>query len=419
MHILNTLFFYTLVVCFIHFSPASQAEQIKAFDEFLVTEGEWSKGVKPNVIALDENRVLFSWAESSYPYKVKGRVGTLDFNKTISLGSVQTISDSYRFGGWTPPEVRLLNDGRVAFIWSNTYEVYFRTTTIEPSGLWNFGPEQKIAVQQSSVPQPDATVLSDGRLLVTWTGYDEQIFGISAAVGAVNTNGVFISHSQFQVNQLSQSVQNAPRVVAMPRGKAVFAWITNDASADSQGSGIAARIADFSALGSINFGNEFTVNQEQARAQFYPNVIPLDEDRLIFSWKGYKQNGSGNNQMYAAGRIGTLTHTDTINFASEFLISDHFVQGSEPVDISMVSANETLVVWTQYGYPEKVGVKGKIIAFLQDDYVDESSVFPIEQTVQDNQNFHSITKVSDGYHLIVWESKGLGINGRLFKLGLN
>ncbi|KZN39797.1 hypothetical protein [Pseudoalteromonas luteoviolacea] len=416
MYILNTTFLYILVACFIYLSPVTKASEVNAFDEFLVTEGEWSKGVKPNVVALDGNRVLFSWADSSYPYKVKGRVGTINLDNSISLGSVNNISDSYRLGGWTPAETKLLNDGRVAVIWSNTYEVYLRVLTIDPNGSWHLGPEQKIISKQSSVPQPDAAVLSDGRLVVAWTGYDEQIFGISASVGVVNANGVFVEHDNFQVNQLSQSVQNAPRVAAMANDRVVFTWITNDPSADSQGSGIAARVADFSTLGSVKFENEFTVNQEQVRAQFYPNILVLSDNRLVFSWKGYKQNGSGNNQMYASGRIGSLTNTGIINFASEFMISDHFVQGSEPVDLSVVNDNEVLFIWTQYGYPEKIGVKGKIVEFLQNDYIDESSVFPIEQTVQDNQNFHSISKVSDKLHLVVWDSKGLGVNGRLFEI---
>ncbi|KZN61766.1 hypothetical protein [Pseudoalteromonas luteoviolacea] len=416
MHILKAIAFYLFVICTLYNSHFVQANQIEGFEEFLVTEGEWKKGVKPNVIKLSEGRVFFTWAESSYPNKVKGRIGYINSDKSITLGHAQSISDTYKLGGWNSPVSIRLMDDRIAIIWSNTYEVYLRVVTVALDDSWTLGPEQKIAIEQSSVPMPDATVLSDGRLLVTWTGFDEQIVGIEASIGVVQPNGVFIEQNQFQVNELSQSVQNAPRVTALDDTRAVFTWITNDPSADSQGSGIAARVAVFSPSGIVNFENELVVNQEQVRAQFYPNVVTLDEERLLFMWKGYKQSGSGYNQMYAAGRIATLTSANTLTFATEFKISDYFVQGSESVDVSTVSVNEVLVIWTQYSYPEKVGVKGKVIEFMQNNYIDESSVFPIEQAMQNNQNFHSITKLTDEFHLIVWESDGTGIKGRVFNI---
>ncbi|KZN45924.1 hypothetical protein [Pseudoalteromonas luteoviolacea] len=419
MHILKAIALYLFLICTLYNSPLIQAKQIVGFEEFLVTEGEWKKGVKPNVTQLSEDRVFFTWAESSYPNKVKGRLGYINSDKSVALGHVQSISDIYKLGGWNPPESVRLKDGRIAIIWNNTYEVYLRVATINLDDSWTLGPEQKIAIEQSSVPMSDATVLSDGRLLVTWTGYDEQIVGIFASIGVVQPNGVFIEQNQFQVNELSQSVQNAPRVTAIDNAKAIFTWITNDPSADSQGSGIAARVADFLPSGIVKFENELVVNQEQDRAQFYPNVITLDEGRLLFTWKGYKQSGGGYNQMYAAGRIATLTSANTLAFATEFIVADYFVQGSEPLDASAVSVNEIMVIWTQYSYPEKIGVQGKVIEFRQNNYIDETSVFPIEQTIQDNQNFHSITKLSDEFHLIVWESSGVGINGRLFKISSN
>ncbi|MBQ4809702.1 hypothetical protein J8M20_00055 [Pseudoalteromonas luteoviolacea] len=419
MHILKATVGYFCLMFTLFGSPVVKSVEIEGFEEFLVTEGEWRQGVKPNVTKLSEDQVFFTWAESSYPNKVKGRLGHINSDKSVTFGTTQSISDNFKLGGWNPPESVLLKDGRIAIIWSNAYEVYLRAVTVTPDGSWELGPEQKIAVEQSSVPMPHVAVLSDGRLLVTWTGYDEQIVGIFASIGVVQPNGVYIEQNQFQVNQLSQSVQNAPRVKAMSDRRAVFTWITNDPSADSQGSGIAARVAEFLPSGIVAFGNELVVNQEQNRAQFYPNIIALDAERILFTWKGYKQNGSGYNQMYAAGRIGTLTNINTIHFASEFKISDYFVQGSEPVDASVVSANHVKLVWTQYGYPEKIGVKGKVIEFMQNNYVDESSVIPIEKTIDNNQNFHSIAKLNDELHLIVWESKGVGVNGRIFKITSN
>ena len=124
---------------------------------------------------------------------------------------------------------------------------------------------------------PEATLLADGRYVVTWRSIDggDSDSGIRARI--FDATGTPIAND-FLVNTTTDSLQEMPSITALPGGGFVATWLSTDAES---GSPACNRARIFDATGSA-IVNDFVVNTTGRRFQgFQPSVAALADGRFM------------------------------------------------------------------------------------------------------------------------------------------
>lgn len=141
----------------------------------------------------------------------------------------------------------------------------------------------------SSQAGDDLTVLSDGRILVTWTAKHQPGGNNIDAVGRIlDPSGNFLSE-EFIINGHTFGLQSTPRTAALSDGGFVVTWKTFD----QQNAGTAWDIyaQRYDADGG-RVGGEFQVNSYAFLDQDEPRVLGLADGGFVIAWESSGQDGS-------------------------------------------------------------------------------------------------------------------------------
>lgn len=343
--------------------------EVMAFgDELTVNEEVDDAQTVPQMTQLSDDRVLFTWTseDPNIDGSVNGiaaRIGTVQSDGSIIWDSageftvnaeVQNIQDD--------PQVIQLGDGRVLFTWKSSdpnvdgssYGLSARIGTVQADGsiVWGSAGEFTINVQIQSVQDnPQVTQLSDGSILFAWRSFDTDVdgdsSGIAARIGTVQSDGSIVwgSAGEFTVNNQAQDVQDEPQVLQLNDGRVLFMWHSSDPDVDGSGTGITARIGTVQGDGSIMWSaaTEVTVNEAVAGSQLSAEAIQLSDGRVLFTWHSFDPGESGR----IAARVGMVQSDGSILWGSagELTVEQQTEFGQTRPQVTQLGDDRILFTW--------------------------------------------------------------------------
>lgn len=149
--------------------------------------------------------------------------------------------------------------------------------------------------------------LDDGNFVVVWNSLgaaNDADGSINAAL--FNANGV-LQGGEAQINDEETSEQSSPAIAAIGGGGFVVSWRTEDATQDTSGDAVKARIfLDGGGAGGI--GDEFLVNDLVTGNQRDPAMVMLQDGSFVITWTspdgGLDVDGLAiKSQMYSAAPV--------------------------------------------------------------------------------------------------------------------
>ncbi len=323
-------------------------------DEFRVNEHIKDWQFDPNVSVLADGRLLFTFQTRDptdgdnsgafgLPDSVAGRIGTVNGDGSVTFGDEFRINE-HTARAQIDVQVVQLADGRVLFTFSTEdatdsapananwivpfQHVAARVGTVNPDGSVTFTDEHRVnehtAGWQSA---PQVTELADGRLLFTFTTYDSTNGdgdgnSVAGRVATVNPNGTFSFGEEFRVNEHISWFQSNPQVIQLADGRVLFLFRTDDTTdGDESDYGLAARIGMVQADGSVEFGDEFRVNEHTVEEQENGQVLQLADGRVLFVFSTEDPTDGDESNDGIAARIGTVRKDGTVYFGDEFRIN--------------------------------------------------------------------------------------------------
>ncbi len=301
-----------------------------------------------SMTVLSGNRVVYTWQSNDTDvdgnsFGIGARVGTVNADGSITFSGTEFTVNQSTSGDQHEPEILLLADGRLLFTWysdmgGGDYDIRARIGTVNGDNSITFASEFTVNYEvENTQYKQDVALLPDGRVLFTWQSYDPDVdgsvSGISARVGTVNADGSMSFGDEFTVNQEYDATQRYPEVAVLSDGRVVFVWNSEDNSVDGDRAGIAARVAQVNADGSLTFlSDEFTVNQEIEGTQNRPEVTALDDGRIVFAWEGQDPAVDGSGWAISA-RIAVVNADGSVDFVQS---GSDFAEGETiPLDITI------------------------------------------------------------------------------------
>ncbi len=323
-------------------------------DEFRVNQHPQDWQFDPNVTVLADGRLLFAFQTSDptngdnsglfgSPDSVAGRIGTVNGDGSVSFGNEFRINE-HIVGGQIDVQVVQLADGRLLFTfstedptdsapttanWIVPFEhVAARVGTVNPDGSVTFTDEHRVNEHSAGwQDSPKVTELADGRVLFTFKTYDStngdgDSDSIAGRIATVNQNGTFTFGDEFRVNEHTLRSQSEPQVVQLADERVLFLFRTDDPTdGDDSDYGLAARIGTVQADGSVDFGDEFRVNEHILEEQDNAQVLQLDDGRVLFVFGTEDPTDGDDLREGVAARIGTVRKDGSIDFGDEFRIN--------------------------------------------------------------------------------------------------
>ncbi len=322
-------------------------------EEFRVNQHPQDWQFDPDVIVLADGRLLYTFQTRDptdgdnsgifgLPDSVAGRIGTVNGDGSVTFGDEFRINEHITRGQFDARVVQL-TDGRLLFTFTTEdptdsptnavgvtpfEHIAARVGTVNPDGSVTFTDEHRInehfAGWQSD---PSVTELSDGRLLFTFSTYDSTNGdgdgnSIGGRVVTVNPDGTFSFGDEFRVNEHISRFQNNPEVIQLADGRVLFLFRTEDTTdGDASDYGLAARIGMVQADGTVEFGDEFRVNEHTLEEQTHGRVLQLDDGRVLFVFSTEDPTDGDDFDDGIAARIGTVRKDGSIDFGDEFRIN--------------------------------------------------------------------------------------------------
>ncbi|NGX61758.1 MAG: hypothetical protein K940chlam9_01247 [Chlamydiae bacterium] len=212
--------------------------------------------------------------------------------------------------------------------------------------------------------------------------------------------------TEFQVNSYTTSDQQNPSITALLDGGFVIVWESFGQDGDLEG--IYGQRYDSTGVKS---GVEFQINNYTTDDQKYPSIASLNDGGFVITW----QNGNGETsafdifgQRYAQN--GTLV-------GDEFQVNSYTTSDQQNPSITALSDGGFAIVWDS---PDQDGSLDGVYGQRYDSSgVQVGGEFQVNTYISSQQDDPSITGLSDGGFVVVWESFGQdgdadGIFGQLY-----
>ncbi len=320
-------------------------------DEFRVNEHPQDEQFDPQIQTLADGRVLFTFQTSdptdgdnlgvAHPDSIAGRIGTVNGDGTVTFGSEFRVNQQIE-GTQFNPQVIELADGRVLFTFTtwlrvddsdaethpNRDFVVARVGTVNGDGSVTFADDHRVNQHNAgSQSLSEVTQLADGRVLFVFrtddsTTGDDDGNGISGRIATINADGSFTLGDEFLINEHLSRTQSEPQVTQLADGRVLFLFRTDDPTdGDDSGLGLAARIGSVQPDGSVDFGDEFRVNQHNVDDQDNGQVLQLADGRVLFLFSTEDPADGDEDLTSIAARIGTVRKDGSVDFGDEFRIN--------------------------------------------------------------------------------------------------
>jgi hypothetical protein len=243
--------------------------------------------------------------------------------------------------------------------------------------------------------KPSITSLSNGGFVVVWqsrcytgcVGQDGSGVGVYGQRFDSDGNRV---GSEFQVNTWTTSDQSYPSVTSLSNGGFVVVWESNGQDGSSWG----VYGQRFDANGG-KVGSEFQVNTWTTDSQEYPSITSLSSGGFVVVWDG---EGQGHN----SGVYGQRFDSNAGKVGSEFRVNTWTTDFQYRPSITSLSNGGFVVVWESSGqdgsyygvYGQRFDSNGNKVG----------SEFQVNTWTTDFQDSPSVTSLPNGGFVVVWES---------------
>jgi hypothetical protein len=204
---------------------------------------------------------------------------------------------------------------------------------------------------------------------------------------------------EFQVNTWTTSYQEYPSITSLSNGGFVVVWGSNV----QDGSDYGVYGQRFDSNGN-KVGSEFQVNTWTTDEQENPSITSLSNGEFVVVWQSNDQDGS----YY--GVYGQRFDSNGNKVGSEFQVNTWMTNDQEYPSITSLSNGGFVVVWESYGQDGSfLGVYGQR---FDSNGNKVGSEFQVNTWTTDNQSGPSVTSLSNGGFVVVWESDGQDPSGR-------
>jgi len=237
------------------------------------------------------------------------------------------------------------------------------------------------------------TVLTDGRVLVTWISYETGSDGSTVSTeirGRILGLDGTPTGSDFLVNSTTDGDQGYPTVTALPDGGAFVAW--QSFLSDSEEHSVRGRIINADGTASAS---DFILNAFPDPTQFGPVATTLADGHILVTWNSY-YDPFPNRFSYPLDVDGRIFNADGTPVSSEFVVNtDTYGNQSGGVPVALPDGR-AFVTWSSYN-PDN-GVTDTHARFLNADGTANTPEF----VLQPNQAGVDVTALADGRMLLTW-----------------
>jgi len=347
------------------------------------------QGDRPSITALSDDKFTItwhSWDQDGSDWGVYGQVFNSDGNKYASEFQVNTYTTNHQ----THPAVVGHTDRKFVVTWTSNgqdgdvegiYGQMFKVDTA-PELINNGLTVGKGERRTLTTNDLSATDVDDDDAALTFIVSDVQHeqFELKSNPGTPIT-----SFTQQQIIDGNiQFVHDNSNIAPIYQVSVGDGWLTTDPAAVT---------VTFSNC--VPLGDEFQVNTYTAGDQDFPSVTKLSDGKFVVTWQGLDGD--------SYGICGQMFYANGTKFLSEFKVNTYTTDmqwGRPPV--SGLNDGKFVVTWMSNGQDGSVfGIYGQMYTADGSKY---SSEFRVNTHVGGNQNYPSISGLSDGKFVVTWQS---------------
>jgi Ca2+-binding RTX toxin-like protein len=219
----------------------------------------------PTIAALNGGGFVVTWNGNARMFDADGK----PTSDEISIYS----------GNTTGTKAIALDDGGFMAVFTNSYYTgYGNDIFVRFFNENGVATSSRIAVnaghRTGEQSQPDVTQLTNGNFVITWeTDQSELSYQNTEIMGRIISSSGSRIGSEFQVNTNTANDQSSSKVIALPDGGFIVAWVSLDLSLDGSDSALAAQRFDESGN---RIGDEFVLNTGSNGSQTDVDIVMLN-----------------------------------------------------------------------------------------------------------------------------------------------
>gem|GEM_PF-1407463 len=360
---------------------------------------------------------------SSYNWKTLTKAGLVFVTTTGAFLALKTTGSFNLIASWwknSPPNTDLDESSALTNFNNPSTQTYTAPASEEqpliahqyakrqPSAneaVIKIGPEFQVNTYTDNTQGKSfVATLSNDKFIITWQSLnrDGNSYGVYGQL--FNANGTKFA-SEFQVNTYTISAQWCPSVAALNDGKFITTWTSLSQDGDSYG--IYAQLFN---ADDTKYASEFQVNTHTTNWQIWSSVAGLNDGKLVITWESNEQDGD----LY--GIYGQIFNANGTKFASEFQINTYTIGDQRMPSVAKLNDGKFIVTWQSQQDGGDFGVYGQL---FNADGTKFASEFQVNTYTISNQEYPSVTGLSDGKFVVTWHSQGqdgdlFGNYGQLF-----
>jgi len=321
--------------------------------------------------------------------------------------------NTYTAGSQRDPSVSSLLDGSFVVVWSGS-------GSGDGSGVYGHryssaglpvGSEFKVNTYTSNTQiSPAITFLTGGGFVVVWESdvQDGESYGVYGQ--RYNNIGQSVG-GEFQVNTYTTGIQRVAAVAPLSNGGFVVVWEDSGIPFDGQdGSRRGVFGQRYDATGQ-QAGVEFQVNSYTILDQYNSDVTYLQDGGFMVVWTSWAQDGDN------TGIYGQRYNATGLPEGPEFQVNNYTTSSQGHPAVTSLIDGSLVVVWNSFGQDgDSYGVYGQRYDNASQPVGGE---FQVNTYTTLDQQYPSVTSLSDGGFVVVWESDGQdgdneGVYGRRY-----
>ncbi len=342
----------------------------------------------------------------SFDYKVTDADGNVSV-ATITIDVVGPSEPEFAVNSHTPnaqnePSAAVFSDGGFVIVWVSDGQdgssdgIYGQRYDADGHTVGSeFLVNTTTANQQTA---PTVTVLADHGFVVAWESLNQDGDGAGVYGQRYDATGA-AAGNEFQIHTSTTRGQSRPSLAALDGGGFVAIWDTAHLDVNNYFDIFGQR---YDASGTAVDG-EFQVNTHTTSTQAYPWVVPLSGDGFLVVWESVDQDGSGR------GIYGQRYDANGTEVGSEFPVNTTTIGDQREASAAVQSDNSLVIVWQSDGQDgDRLGIYGQRYDSAGNA---AGAEFPVNTTTADWQDNASVTALTDGGFVVVWQSKNQDGNG--------
>ena len=383
--------------------------------EFLVNSTTFDTQSAPSVTGLTGGGFVVTWQDFSQTagdasgFAVRGQL----YDANGLADGAEFLVNTLTANNQLDPSVANLDSGGFVVVWTDnsmsggdTSDEAVRARIYDANGV----PSGSEILVNTSVPdvqfQPSVAGLNNGGFVVTFTSGDPLSFDVRARI--FDSNGS-PAGNDFLVNTTTMQVQLEPDITVLSGGRFVVSWTDTNATApDTSGFGIFARV--FEANGTAVTG-EFLVNSTETANQRFSSITALENDTFVVTWADDSQ--SAGDPSGSAVR-GQLFDSAGVAVGSEFLVNTTTTDAQFQPSVTGLADGGFVVTWRDNSLGVETGGDDTSSAAVRGqrfgaDGTAIGSEFLVNTVTTGDQAQAEVSALANGGFVVAWSDTSVGV----------